>query len=950
MRYQDGLAKVRASLASVSLVMAIVCPALSASSGPLNDPPANSIVLRDGWRLQTSVLAGENGEPISRPDFKTDGWYAASVPTTVLNALVRNSVYPDPYVGMNNMRIPDASDEFNRKYGLAKFSHLPGGRNPWSDPWWFRTSFQVPEDFRDRKVWLTFEGINYRAEIWMNGRKIAGSNEVVGMFGRWTFDVTGIASPGGENILAVKVFPLDFPGLPGEPQLKAFGPFGLNGGPTGDIGKNVTMHCSVGWDWMPEIHDRNMGIWQDVEVSATGPVDIRDPQVVTDLPLPDVSTADIVVKADVCNVSDAPQEGMLTLRVFPPAGGGKEIAVITRKVSLAARATSNIRFAPQTEPELKIKSPDLWWPNGLGRPALYRLELEFKIDGRVSASERIPFGIREFSSRAETVDGWARREFFVNGVRIPVRGAAWVPDMMLNHSPERLRRELSLWKEAHLNLVRIWGGGTTPRGEFFDLCDELGLLVWHDFWITGDCQGTWDKGSADYPYDARAFLANAAATVKKLRNHPSLLVWTAGNEGYPREEIYRPLRDDIVAGLDGTRPFIPSSGYREPPKGWGLSWPDNGPAGTYSGGPYYWVDPGQYARLVAGGKDWLFKNEAGIPSVPLLESLGEFLPPEPDPAVKFPLNDAWGYHDACEDNGKYSLYDQAIRERYGEPANLADYARKAQLVNAESYRALFEAVNQAGSKTSGVMLWKGNPAWPSVSWQIYDWYLRPHAGYYFIKKACEPLHIQLDPSDGSAWVVNATREDRRNLEARIRIYDPAFKLTRESSATIDVPAGSVREVPAASAREAARSAPASPSAGLLPPGGAGFAALRLFEKGKLVSDNFYWLSPDGRFGFLASLPKAGLEVSAKRGLIEGRPGVRVRLKNGGKAPAFFVHLRVSRGGKEILPSFWSDDFLTLLPGESRDITWRSIEETPTREPLRVEVEGWNVPAKAIAVR
>ena len=206
--------------------------------------PANSIVLRDGWRLQTSVLAGENGEPISRPDFKTDGWYTASVPTTVLNALVHNSVYPDPYVGMNNMRIPDASDEFNREYGLAKFSHLPGGRNPWSDPWWFRTSFRVPEDFRDRKVWLTFEGINYRAEIWMNGRKIAGSNEVVGMFGRWTFDVTEIALPGGESILAVKVFPLDFPGLPGEPQLKVFGPFGLNGGPTGDIGKNVTMHCS----------------------------------------------------------------------------------------------------------------------------------------------------------------------------------------------------------------------------------------------------------------------------------------------------------------------------------------------------------------------------------------------------------------------------------------------------------------------------------------------------------------------------------------------------------------------------------------------------------------------------------------------------------------------------------------------------------------------------------
>jgi len=897
----------------------------------------NHVFLREGWSLQTSVLATESGDRISQPDFIPKGWYPASVPTTVLRALVQNAVYPDPYVGMNNMKIPDASDEFNREYDLAKYSHLKDGRNPWSDPWWFRRVFKLPEDFRNKRIWLTFEGINYRAEIWMNGRKIAGSHEVVGMFGRWTFDVTGIASFDRENVLAVKVFPLDFPGLPAEPQLRAFGPFGPNGGPTGDIGKNVSMHCSVGWDWIPEVRDRNMGIWQDVKISATGPVAIRDLHVVTNLPLPDVSVAYIRVKADLCNFSDAVEEGVLTLRLRPRRFEGREVAATKKGIRLGPHATIGVVFSPETHPELRVKNPSLWWPNGLGRPDLYDLEMSFDSGAGASDLEKISFGIREVASRTETINGWARRDFFVNGVKVPIRGAAWVPDMMLNHSPERLRSELLLWKEANLNLVRIWGGGNTPREEFFDLCDEMGLLVWHDFWITGDCQGTWDKGSQDYPYDARTFLSNASAVVKKIRNHPSLLVWTAGNEGYPREEIYRPLRDEIVAGLDGTRPFIPSSGYLTPPEGWGLSWPDNKPAGTYSGGPYAWVDPKEYYKLVAGGKDWLFKNEVGLPSLPVLDSLKEFLPEKPDPEVKFPLNHVWGYHDACEDNGKYSLYDAAIRRRYGEPKTLADYVLKAQLVNAEGYRAIFEAVNQAIERTAGVMLWKGNPAWPSVAWQLYDWYLRPNAGYYFTKKACEPLHIQLNLVDGSVWVTNATREDRKNLEARIGIYDRAFKKIREDSAAVSVSALSAREILRTEPNET-------------PFGMSGFAALHLLEKGKLVSDNFYWLSPDGDFSFLASLAQANLEVSAKLESQEGHQAVRVRLKNGGSSPAFFISVRMEEaGGKEILPSFWSDNYFSLLPGESQTITWSGEKQISPRESFNLRLEGWNVPMKIIAL-
>ena len=607
---------------------------------------------------------------------------------------------------------------------------------------------------------------------------------------------------------------------------------------------------------------------------------------------------------------------------------------LRREIRIGSGKTLALEFEPTSDPELKVKNPFLWWPNGLGRPDLYELELSLEIDGHTSDSERVTFGIREVSSRVKTVNGWDRRDFFINGIKVPIRGAAWVPDLMLSRTPERLRSELRLWKEANLNLVRIWGGGTTPREEFFDLCDEMGLLVWHDFWITGDCQGTWDKGSQDYPYDARVFLRHAAAIVKKLRNHPSLLVWTAGNEGYPREEIYRPLRDELLAGLDGTRPFIPSSGYRSPPQDWGLSWPDNKGAGTYSGGPYWWVDPKDYYSLVEGGKDWLFKNEVGIPSLPVLESLEEFLPVEPDLQDKFPLNHVWGYHDACEGNGKYSLYDEAIRQRYGEPKDLADYALKAQLVNAENYRAIFEAVNQALDVTAGAILWKGNSAWPSVMWQIYDWYLRPNAGYYYIRKACESLHIQLNLKDGSIWVVNTMLEGRKNLAARIRIYDGTFKKSEEYSTEVLVPSLSAREVMKVDLGES-----------LI--GGIGFVALELREKGRLVSDNIYWLSEDGYFGYLSSLPLTSIDVSAKRKDRKDSQEIQIRLRNNSSSPAFFIGLHMEKKeGIEILPSFWSDNFITLLPGESKEITWMA-ENDLSGVPLVLRVEGWNLRPKKV---
>ena len=895
------------------------------------------VFLGENWYVRSAFFIKEDGRTLSSGRFKPSGFYPTCVPTTVLTALVRNGVYPDPYVGLNNMKIPDASDDFNRSYDLAKFSHLPDGRNPWAGPYWFRTQFLLPEAYTGRQIWLNIEGINYRADVWLNGHLIADSKEVVGMFGHWTLDITDPSNIEGVNTLAIKIYPLDYPGLPGEPQLKAFGSFGLNGGPTGDIGKNVTMQSSVGWDWIPAVRDRNMGIWQDVFVSSTGPVDIRHPHIVADLPLPEVDKAHLSIAAEAVNLSESEKRGVLIAKIYPKTFRGQNI-ILKKNVELAPKQRILIHLDKEDYEELSVHDPKLWWPNGSGSQDLYEMELSFDLGGEISDIEKCVFGIREVGSEVTELGGWIRRDFFVNGQRILLKGGAWVPDMMLNRDTKKLYYELRLSKEAHLNMVRIWGGGVTPPEEFFRICDELGLLVWHDFWITGDCQGTWDKGSQDYPFEEDVFLKNATDVVKKLRNHPSILVWTAGNEGYPREEIYVPLRNEILAKLDGTRPFIPSSGYREPPGDWGLSWPDDQKAGSYSGGPYCWIDPREYYKKVENGKDWLFKNEVGLPAVPHWESLKKFLPDlTPNPDVRFPLNHTWGYHDACEGNGKFSLYDKAIRDRYGEPEALEDYVQKAQLVNAESYSAIFEAVNHGMDHTAGVLLWKTNPSWPSVIWQLYDWYLRPHAGYYFVKRANEPLHIQLNLDDLSVAVINHHFESQKGLLAIATVYTLDMKEIWAEKATVEADSGCSCEVFQIEIPEDFSDTVC-------------FLDLQLKDNEEnCISENFYWLAENNDFAALEKLHRVNLDVNVTAKEKGKKRIYRIRLVNASETLAFFVNPSVRKGreGQEILPSFWSDNYFSILPGKDREVTVEFEGAYLEGEEYYLKLEGWNIPPRLI---
>lgn len=428
--------------------------------------------------LQSSFLISETGEMISSPQYVSKVyWFPVEVPSTVLTGLVANKVYPDPYIGLNNMLIPDASDEFNRTYNLDQYSHLPGLPNPWKRPYWYRTELDVPKEDKGRHFELIFKGINYRAGVWFNGHQVADSTQMAGMFAEYKLDVTSLVQPGGKNVLAVKIYPLDYPGLPAKEQLKALGDFFENGGPTGDIGKNVTMLCSVGWDWMPPVRDRNIGIWQPVFFRTSGGVTIEQPKLVTDLPrLPDTTVSEISLKIKLKNHLQSDENGKVMITITPETFEGKPIQ-FTKAVSLPESTEASIDFNADNTKELLITRPRLWWPNGYGKPELYRIKIQYAGTSGISDEVSFLFGIRSVGTKTTDVNGSLRRDFYVNGKRIHITGGAWVPDMMLNRDSLRYDYEFRLCRNSNVNLVRIWGGGVTPSDLFSML--QTGTVYWY---------------------------------------------------------------------------------------------------------------------------------------------------------------------------------------------------------------------------------------------------------------------------------------------------------------------------------------------------------------------------------------------------------------------------------------------------------------------------------------
>jgi len=919
-----------------SFLLFLVClmlPALSFAQ------PVKQVKLTN-FDLQSSSQLTATGEELSTVNYHSPVyWFPVKVPSTVLTGLVADHIYPDPYQGLNNMLIPDASDQFNKEYNLEQYSYLPNDPNPWKKPYWYRTTFKVPAGDKGRHFQLIFKGINYRAAVWVNGKQIADSTQMAGMFADYNLDVTNAIRAGEDNALAVKIYPLDYPGYPSKEQLKALGPFYENGGPTGDIGKNVTMLCSVGWDWIPPVRDRNMGIWQPVYLRTTGAVTIGHPKLVTNLPkLPDTSIARLSLNLTLFNHSQEPQNGKLVVSIKPENFAGLPVQFFQSE-NVKAGEGAQVSLDADKISQLLIHQPHLWWPNGYGRANLYRIRLQYVNGTKIDDDTSFVFGIRTVSSQGTMVGKFVRRDFFVNGKKVHLNGGAWVPDMMVNRDSARYDYEMHLCRNANVNLVRIWGGGVTPPDAFWNAADKYGEMVWSDFWITGDTQGEF-KGSPDWPLESNVFIKNVVGTIYRIRNHPSLLVWTGGNEGHARKELYDAMRNNVI-DLDGTRPFIPcSSGFAKLPAGWKGSYPDDMASGVYSSGPYQWQDPKVYFKKVDNGGDWVFKDETGVPSQPPYNTLVKTIPDLVwDTKLPFPLNDSWAYHDACTGAARYDLYIKEMVKRYGQPTTMQEYSEKMQLMNWVGYQGIFESAAHKLNETGGVMLWKLNAALPSVVWQIYDWYLEPNAGYYALQNAVEPLHIQFNPDDSTVAIVNRRHHGTGTLTAKADIYDIDSKLLK--SFTVNhLGLAEAGNQPAIPLKEFLGSVK-----------GINFVVLNLTDAaGKNISHNVYWLSPGNDFSGFNQMKATTVSVKViktEKGSTEDK--WTLQFSNKTNKLAFFVRPQLMINNEEVMPSYWTASYFSLAPGETTTVSVSApTAKLGTQKPY-IAIEGWNLEKQVIAL-
>ena len=870
--------------------------------------------LRGGWQLQSSVLAGVTGAEISTPGFAGKNWLSTTVPATVLKTMIDHGVYPDPRIGLNSFKIPDSSDAFNRKHGLARFSHLPDQRNPWRDPYWYRTDFELEPVPAGRQVWLQFNGINYRGEVWLNGQKVSDRKQMVGMFQRFRLDVSRQVKQ-GRNVLAVKIFPVDHPGEP-ETQLEVMG---KDRGFQKEIMKDVTEVMTIGYDCMGTVPDRNMGIVQEVFLEQTGPVDIRHPFVTTILPLPATDRATLHITTELVNGEPRAVRGVLRGEV---EGTGVRFAM---DVELQAHQARTVAIDPRPV----LSHPRLWWPVNYGEQHLYRLKLRFETEQGISDEEAVSFGVRQVTTELHERDGWHGRRIMINGQKIFCHGGYVQPEFLLAWDARRIETELRYYRDANLNLI-YFEDIPNPPDALLDACDRMGILFGNCFYACA-----WPKPNTDHPQDLELLDRCTIDLFKRYRNHPSLIMYMVQNEETTSQAVYEMWRRHNLA-LDGTRFWIPSGYFPDDRKDVPEWTKPDLPAGMNDMGEktYSWTEPANYFHWVRNGRNWMFQIENGSPSVPPISSLTRFLPDlgQRSATAPFPLTKAWAHHDACF---FYKDYDQALRRLLGEPESVADYCWKAQLLTADQHRAMHEAVNhRMWDVTSGFTQWKINAAWPSVEWQIFDWYLKPMVSLSFIKHACEPVHVQLNIPDLKVSVINRRLEPQRGLRVRARLLDLESKLLWEKTADSVVAANHYQEVFDVK----------------VPPGlegGVYFVRLDLAdETGRPLSTNLYWLRAEGVKDYTAlnRMASAKLEPTVRIEEHGEETWAVVKLSNPSDRIALLVQLALTDGqtGEEILPAFWSDNYLGLLPGETREITAKIPQWALSGKTPRLEVGGWNV--------
>src|SRR5467141_4126906 len=856
--------------------------------GAVRADEPSKIFLHKDWEVQSSCEAKANGAETSAPGFDAKGWHHADIPSTVVGALVTDKTYPDPDYGTNLRSFPGFNDDPQHFFSNLD---MPKG-SPFRCAWWFRTEFSVPAETEHKTNWVDFLGINYRANVWLNGQKIAAANEVAGTFATFEFNVSKALHPGKNNALAVEIF------APGK----------------NDLG--------ITWvDWNPTPPDKDMGIWKEVFLRSSGDVSLRNAFVSSKLDS-DYKSAALTISADLRNGSNHDINGALRADVE-----GKQVR---QPVSLKAGEAKTVSFLPEQYAELRLQNARLWWPYTMGEQNLYTAKLSFDISDATSDAATVTFGVREVTSEL-TDKGY--RLFKINGRKILIRGAAWAPDLLLRWSSKRLDTDLDYVRDMGLNTIRL--EGRIDREEFYEKTDRLGILVMPGW----TCCDAWEQWSNWKEEQHKIAAESLRSQIRILRNHPSVFVWLYGSDGPPPAQVEK-MYLSILKDLAWPNPSVSSASASATPV--------TGESGVKMTGPYEYVPPVYWLADTKAGGAYGYNTETSPgPAIPPRQSLEKFIPKE----HLWPIDDVWNYHAGGERFTTVKVFTDGLTRRYGPASSLDDYERKAQAMTYEGQRAMFEAYGRNKYTATGVIQWMLNNAWPSLIWHLYDYYLVPARGYFGTKKACEPVHVQYSYDDNSVAVINGTYEPLRGTKVSAKIYSIDAKEKASREAALDLGADSSTK-----AFDLPKPDGQTPTY---------FLKLELHDAaGKLVSDNFYWLSTkadvldwDGRKDTVYTPQKEFADLTGLNSLPNAKVAITKTVRGSGRnsmviviaenksgTVAFMVHPRLTRGkrGEDLTPIFWSDNYFSLLPGEKKSVTARFDSASLQGATPELVVEGWNV--------
>jgi hypothetical protein len=816
-----------------------------------------------GWKIQHSAYTTGTGNTISAVSFPDQNWIPASVPGTVLANYLAAGAIPDPLYADNQLQISES-------WFTADF--------------WYRQNFVVPDEFQGRKVFLNFKGINWKAEVFVNG---VYAGNIDGAFTRASFDITQLVSPGETAGLAVLIRKNDNPGEVTEQHLKD--PDG-NGGIIGL--DSPTYVSAIGWNWLPTIRGRNTGITDDVYLSASGPVTISNPQISTQLQLPDTTRAAFSISVSLQNHDLSPVQGNLRVK--------SSYFLLEIPVDELKPGESRIlQFNSRTLEQLIVQHPKLWWPNGYGKQELDDMAFSFISEAKTSDSLTVKYGIRQYDYHYKNGNLF----IWCNGYPVLIRGGNWgLPEALLRNTPAQYDLWVRLHKDMNLNMIRNWVG-QTAHDAFYEACDRHGIMVFDDFWLANPVDGP-------HPSDEKMFLKNAEDKILRFRNHASVAIWAGRNEGYPPASLDSALRD-MTGSLDPEKHYI-SNSCRHPVTGLG---------------PYEIKSPDWY--FVNRGET--FHTEQGIVAVPVVESMRAMMPEE----NLWPVNDMWGKHDWTQP--RVDIYTNDLERSYGKPESIEEFCKKAWLMNTEGPKAMMEAWQY--HRGPGVLVWMTHPAWPSMICQTYDYYLEPTSAYFAIKKGSEPVHIFRNPLDGGIYVANNTLKNITAASAEVIILNEKGETVFSKTLVTEFPA----------LKTGLCITPETPDniGELL------FISLKLKNsEGVVISENFYYVNPleTGNYTALNRLPEITLSAECRSVLSGDKMAVEIKISNPAQFPAIMIRLKAENAadGSRILPAFWSDNYLSLMPGESRTISL-TPEVWPSGE-IKIIAEGYNCPEQTVIWR